>query len=173
MHSLYEPFLKYLPVQATILDLGCGSGRDTLAFKNKGFQVDAVDYSVEMVARARELTGLDVKQLSFYELDAVEKYDGIWACASLLHCERDRLAEVMVRILKALKPNGVCYMSFKYGNTDRKKGGREFTDLDEEQAHALLKLFNNILLLQQWITIDKRIDRSEEWLNILIQKRNV
>ncbi|RZG43314.1 class I SAM-dependent methyltransferase [Acinetobacter wuhouensis] len=172
MHSLYEPFLKYLSVQATILDLGCGSGRDTLAFKNKGFQVDAIDYSVEMVARARGLTGLDVQQLSFYELNAIEKYDGVWACASLLHCERDKLPVVLKKIIDALKPNGVLYMSFKYGNTDREKERRKFTDLDEEQAHALLKSFNNILLLQQWITIDKRIDRTEEWLNILIQKRS-
>ena len=170
MESLYAPFLRYLPEQALILDLGCGSGRDTLAFKNKGYQVTAIDYSAELVKKATDMTGINVRHQSFYELNEVAKYDGIWACASLLHCGRDRLAEVMGRILKALKPNGVCYMSFKYGNTDREKDGRSFTDLNEQQAHDLLKQIDQALLLQQWITVDKRPDRTEEWLNTLIRK---
>ena len=170
MESLYAPFLRYLPEQASILDLGCGSGRDILAFKKKGYQIEAIDYSAELVKKARELTGIEVRQQSFYELNESEKYDGIWACASLLHCDRERLPEVMGRIFKALKLNGVCYMSFKYGNTDREKEGRSFTDLNEQQAHNLLKQIDQALLLQQWITVDKRPKRTEEWLNILIRK---
>lgn len=170
MESLYAPFLRYLPEQASILDLGCGSGRDILAFKNKGYQVEAIDYSAELVKKARELTNIEVRQQSFYDLAENNKYDGIWACASLLHCERDRLTEVLGLIFKALKPNGVCYMSFKYGNTDREKEGRSFTDLNEQQVHDLLKQIDQALLLQQWITVDKRPDRTEEWLNILIRK---
>ncbi|NNG82716.1 class I SAM-dependent methyltransferase [Acinetobacter sp. ANC 5378] len=170
MESLYAPFLRYLPEQASILDLGCGSGRDILAFKKKGYQVEAIDYSAELVKKARELTNIEVRQQSFYDLAENNKYDGIWACASLLHCERDRLTEVLGLIFKALKPNGVCYMSFKYGNTDREKEGCSFTDLNEQQAHDLLKQIDQALLLQQWITVDKRPDRTEEWLNILIRK---
>ncbi|MGY5395211.1 class I SAM-dependent methyltransferase [Acinetobacter haemolyticus] len=171
MESLYAPFLRYLPEHASILDLGCGSGRDTLAFKNLGHQVEAIDYSEELVAKARQLTGLPVQLGSFYELSAQGKYDGIWACASLLHCEREKLSDVLYRILTALKPNGVCYMSFKYGSQDREKDGRSFTDLNEQQAHDLLKGFDQVLLLQQWISIDKRPDRTEEWLNILFKKQ--
>ena len=170
MESLYTPFLRYLPEQALILDLGCGSGRDTLAFKKKGYQVEAIDYSIELVEKARELTGIEVRQQSFYELNEVAKYDGIWACASLLHCERDRLTEVLARILKALKPNGVCYMSFKYGTADREKGGRAFTDLNEEQAQELLDQLNGVRVLKQWITVDQRPDRQEKWLNVLWKK---
>ena len=170
MESLYGPFLRYLPEQASILDLGCGSGRDILAFKKKGYQVEAIDYSAELVKKARELTNIEVRQQSFYDLAENNKYDGIWACASLLHCERDRLTEVLGLIFKALKPNGVCYMSFKYGNTDREKEGRSFTDLNEQQVHDLLKQIDQALLLQQWITVDKRPDRTEEWMNILIRK---
>ena len=170
MESLYAPFLRYLPEQASILDLGCGSGRDILAFKKKGYQVEAIDYSAELVKKARELTNIEVRQQSFYDLAENNKYDGIWACASLLHCERDRLTEVLGLIFKALKPNGVCYMSFKYGNTDREKEGRSFTDLNEQQAHELIKQIDQALLLQQWITVDKRPERTEEWMNILIRK---
>ncbi len=170
MESLYQPFLAELPEGARILDVGCGSGRDTLAFKDKGYQVEAIDYSAELVKKAKELTGIEVRQQSFYELNESEKYDGIWACASLLHCDRDFLPEVMGHIFKALKPNGVLYMSFKYGDSDREKDGRQFTDLNEEQAKALLEQFDNVQQIQQWITVDKRPDRQEKWLNLLLRK---
>ena len=172
MESLYQPFLAELQEGVRILDVGCGSGRDTLAFKNKGYQVDAIDYSEELVKKATRLTGIPIKLKSFYEVDDYEAYDGIWACASLLHCERSRLAEVLEKMVQALKPNGVIYMSFKYGDSDREKDGREFTDLNEHQAEELLSQFKNISLVQQWITIDKRPDRTEEWLNIILKKHD-
>ena len=88
--STIPTFLEQLAHDAYILDLGCGSGRDTLAFKNKGYQVDAIDYSGVLVERASQLTGIAVQQQSFYELDIHDVYDGVWACASLLHCARNR-----------------------------------------------------------------------------------
>lgn len=170
MEILYQPFLEHLPSTARILDLGCGSGRDSLAFKKKGYEVDACDYSEELVKKAHELTGINVQHQSFYDLDEDERYDGIWACASLLHCERDRLTEVLQKMLCALKPNGVIYLSFKYGDSDREKDGREFTDLNEVQAEALLRQFNNVTSIKQWITVDQRPDREEQWLNLLWKK---
>ena len=170
MESLYQPFLAELLEGARILDVGCGSGRDTLAFKNKGYQVDAIDYSEELVKKASRLTGIPIKLKSFYEVDDYEAYDGIWACASLLHCERTRLKEVIGKLVSALKPNGVLYMSFKYGNGDRQKDGRQFTDLDEVQAKALLGQFDRVQQIQQWITIDQRPERQEKWLNLIWKK---
>lgn len=170
MESLYQAFLVHLPNRGYILDLGCGSGRDTLAFKNKGYQVEALDYSKALVEKATALTGIPIRYQSFYDLNDQGIYDGIWACASLLHCERDRLTDVLQSILNALKVNGILYMSFKYGDKDREKDGRKFTDLNEEQAKELLNQFHQIELIKYWITIDQRPDREEKWLNILIKK---
>lgn len=170
MESLYQAFLVLLPNGGHILDLGCGSGRDTLAFRNKGYQVEALDYSEALVEKATALTGIPVRYQSFYDLNDHGIYDGIWACASLLHCERDRLTDVMQSILNALKVNGILYMSFKYGDKDRETDGRKFTDLNEEQAEELLNQFHQIELIKYWITIDQRPDREEKWLNILIKK---
>ena len=171
MQSLYRYFLERLPKDSVILDVGCGSGRDSLAFKQLGYQVYAMDYSIELVKRAKELTGIDVQYRSFYDIDEHNTYDGIWACASLLHCERSRLAEVIGKLITALKPKGVLYMSFKYGNSDREKDGRQFTDLDKVQANTLLGQFDYVHQIQQWITVDKRPDRNEDWLNILLRKQ--
>lgn len=170
MESLYQPFLAGLPESAHILDVGCGSGRDTLAFKNKGYHVEAIDYSEELVKKATRLTGIPVKLQSFYEIDADQAYDGIWACASLLHCERSQLVEVIGKLISVLKPGGVLYMSFKYGNSDREKEGRQFTDLDEAQANDLLEQFDNVQQIQQWITVDQRPERQEKWLNLIWKK---
>jgi SAM-dependent methyltransferase len=169
MESLYQPFFAELPECAYILNVGCGSGRDTLAFKNIGYKVDAIDYSEELVGRATLLTGIKVKLKSFYEIDAHEVYDG--ACASLLHCERNRLVQVVRKLLNALKPDGVLYMSFKYGDSDREKDGRAFTDLNEEQAEALRNQFDDVEHIKKWITVDQRPDRQEKWLNLLWKKR--
>ncbi|NCI77300.1 class I SAM-dependent methyltransferase [Acinetobacter kanungonis] len=171
MESLYQAFIQYLPQDALILDLGCGSGRDTLAFKRKGYRVEALDYSKELVALASHQTGQQVRLESFYDFSDQSKFNGIWACASLLHCERHQLNEVVGRMINALKLNGVLYMSFKYGENDREKDGRQFTDLNEQQAQDLLSALDGVLLLQQWITLDKRPDRTEEWLNILLKKQ--
>ena len=170
MESLYQPFLAELPECAYILDVGCGSGRDTLALKNKGYKIDAIDYSEALVERATVLTGIQVKLQSFYEIDEHEVYDGVWACASLLHCDRNQLVEVVGKLVNALKPNGVLYMSFKYGDSDREKEGRAFTDLNEEQAEALRSQVDHVQQLNQWITIDQRPDRQEKWLNLLWKK---
>lgn len=170
METIYQPFLDNVIRKGKILDLGCGSGRDSLYFKKKGYEVDAFDYSLALVKLAREQTNLPIQHASFYELSVQDKYDGIWACASLLHCERGRLSEVIQRIVTALKNNGICYMSFKYGDKDRELDGRRFTDLNERQSKELLAPFN-ISLVDQWITIDQRPNRSEQWLNILFMKK--
>ena len=170
MDDLYQSFLRYLADDASILDLGCGSGRDALAFKSKGYDVTATDSSKVLMEKAKECTGIHIRLESFYELSDLNRYDGIWACASLLHCERNRLDEVLDKILNALKVNGICYMSFKYGAGDRYIDGRQFTDMDELQTQSLLRKFNNVLLLQQWITVDKRPDQNCDWLNIIIRK---
>ncbi len=173
MRSLYQSFCRYLPKSGIILDVGCGSGRDALYFSQLGYTVDAFDYSESLVELARKNTGLDIQQGSFYDIYANNRYTGIWACASLLHCDRDRLPEVIQKFVNALTDDGICYLSFKYGDQDREKDGRKFTDINELQTHSLLSTNPQILLLQQWISIDKRPDRDEEWLNIIFKKVSV
>lgn len=171
MRTLYTEFLPYIPQGGIILDLGCGSGRDTLYFKQQGYAVEAIDYSIEMVKFARDYTGVAVRQESFYALNQQCRYDGIWACASLLHSERQKLPNVFKRIVTALKVDGYAYLSFKYGCTDRSQNGRFFTDLNEEQLLALLQPLN-VQCIKLWITCDKRIECSTTWLNVIFKKKN-
>lgn len=130
--AIQERFLAELSADAYILDFGCGSGRDTKYFLEKGYLVEATDGSVELCKRASEYTGIWVKQMLFEELDESEKYDGIWACSSILHLNKCVLKDVLKKMAAALKENGVVYTSFKYGDFEGERNGRYFTDFTPE-----------------------------------------
>ncbi|ROP60011.1 methyltransferase family protein [Enterobacter sp. BIGb0383] len=168
MASLYRPFIAALPAQGRVLDAGCGSGRDSRAFAGLGYAVDAFDASPEMVAMAREHSGLAVRQMRFDEVEAVSRYDGIWCCASLLHVSSAELPDAMQRLARALKPGGIWYVSFKYGEGERAKEGRRFTDLNETGLAALVQPLEGIAIRKIWTTADKRPERTETWLNALL-----
>lgn len=164
-------FLFLLPKEALILDFGCGSGRDTKYFLEKGFRVEAADGSEELCRLASAYTGIPVKQMLFQELDETEKYDGIWACASILHLRRDELPEVFMKICRALKRGGILYASFKYGDFEGERNGRYFTDLTEETAEKLLESVPELKIKERWVTGDVRAGRgAEKWLNMILRR---
>jgi len=117
-------FLAQLPPGASILELGCGAGGDTAEMLARGFEVRATDGSPEMADVASKHLGRTVETLLFHELDEVEAYDGVWANACLLHVPRTELADVLARIWRALKAEGVFYASYKEGDGD----GRDTLD---------------------------------------------
>ena len=89
--EIQSRFLKELPEGASILDFGCGSGRDTKVFLEKGYRVDAIDGSEELCKKASTFTGIPVKCMLFQELTVADIYDGVWACASILHLPKKDL----------------------------------------------------------------------------------
>ena len=164
-------FLSRLEPGAAILDFGCGSGRDTKYFLEHGYQVDAIDGSAELCALATEYTGIPVKCRMFQELDEQKKYDGIWACSSILHLSKDELKNVMQRMLCALKNDGVIYTSFKYGTFEGERNGRYFTDFTEKTFDGFLSGIRHVKIEEQWLTGDVRPGReSEQWLNLILRK---
>ena len=170
-YHMQNRFLDKLQVGMYILDLGCGSGRDTKYFLEQGYYVDAVDGSEELCKIANELTGIKVKQMYFHELSEREKYDGIWACASILHLNQDDLEEVMKKMVLAVKTNGIIYTSFKYGTFSGERNGRYFIDMTEKTFSELLQKIPGLEIEEQWITSDVRPGRGEEkWLNLILRK---
>lgn len=165
-------FLSYLNEGNSILDLGCGSGRDTKYFLSKGYKVDATDGSMEICKVASDYTGINVKCLLFNELDEIDKYDGIWACASILHLDRDDLIDVFHRIARALKDNGILYTSFKYSEFEGMRNGRYFTDFTIESFNEFQTNIPEFIIEKKWITSDVRIGREDEkWLNLIMRKK--
>ena len=169
-----DHFLKLLPPYSLILDFGCGSGRDTKYFLSKGYRVDAIDGSEKLVEAASNYTGIEVRRMLFQELNECSKYDGIWACSSILHLSKEELAGVFGRMSVALKSEGIVYTSFKYGEFEGWRNGRYFTDFTEETFAEFVKNIRTLDVEECWITNDVRLDKGEEkWLNLILRKREV
>ena len=166
-----ERFAKMLPAGSRILDFGCGSGRDTKYFLEKGYQVAATDGSAELCRLAGSFTGIKVKEMLFQELDEIGVYDGIWACSSILHLPKQELLPVIRKMCDALKDNGVIYTSFKYGDFEGERNGRYFTDFTEDTFDKFIKVIQELTIEEEWITSDVRPGRGEEkWLNLILRK---
>lgn len=162
-----DKFESYLADGGRILDVGCGSGRDSKAFKQHGFSVVAFDASKEMCKATSELIGQEVLQMKFQEIDFEEEFDGIWACASLLHVTYDELPSVMAKLRKALKSKGIIYVSFKYGTTKMIKGERTFSNFTEATVEKMLNE-TGFEVIECGITCDVRKGREDEkWINAI------
>lgn len=172
--EIQDKFLSLLPSDSWILDFGCGSGRDTKYFLEKGFHVDAVDGSEELCKIASRYTGTEVRQMLFSELDAVDQYDGIWACASILHLPKREQKSVLRKMAAALKVDGVIYTSFKCGEFEGERNGRFFTDFTVETFTDYIQGIERLQVEECWITDDVRPGRGEEkWLNLILRKPDI
>ena len=170
MSALYAEFLPLIPKHGHILDAGCGSARDAMYFKQQGFTVSAFDASENIAKLASNYLQQTVDVKAFQQFSCTNMYDGIWCCASLLHVPKAELPQVFLKLQNALKPNGVLYVSFKYGTQERMHNGREFTDLNENGLTALITHHTELKILKQWQTVDQRPEReSEVWLNALVK----
>lgn len=171
MSVQYGFFLKHLPPKSKILDSGCGSGRDSAFFSSLGFEVTAVDGSAELCRKVKENYGIEALCVRFEDISFSQEFDGIWACASLLHVTKADMPGVLEKVSKALKPSGVLYASFKYGNGERISNGRFFNDYTQQQIDTLFTTQNQLKLLQYLITEDVRLEHAgEKWLNFTARK---
>ena len=166
MSEQYRFFEKHLKGEGTILDIGFGSGRDSLYFKSKGYEVYAIDPEEEFVKHGKELGLQNVFKMNAQEINFVNKFDGIWACASLLHVPSKELKIVFEKCKKALKNGGIIYASFKYGDFEGIRNDRYYIDLNENNIGK----FTNLTILEIEITFDVRPNRNEKWLNIIFKK---
>lgn len=171
VNELQDAFLTRLPIGGYILDFGCGSGRDTKCFVEHGFQVDATDGSEELCKIASAYTGVKVNCMLFQELDETDKYDGIWACSSILHLTKVELLDVFARMIRSLHKDGIIYTSFKYGEFEGMRDNRHFTDFTDASFREYISQISNLSIEKLWITSDVRPGRGDEkWLNLILKK---
>ena len=169
LDALWE-FLSRMKEGGTILDYGSGSGRDSAYFLDKGFSVDSLDGSAEMKAQAERLFGIKVKLASFLSLEEKDKYDGIWAQASILHLEEHDLRVALTLIERALKRDGVFYSSFRKGEEDGYEKGRWYTNMTERRFLSFLPA--SLYVEKIWESQDVRPGVSRTWLSIICRKKS-
>jgi mutator protein MutT len=171
-----KPFQSPNADKQHILDLGCGAGRDSKLFKDAGFTVTALEASKELALLAEEHIGQPVLNMRYQQLQVKNTYDGIWACASLLHCPKSQIEYVMQNCIDALKEGGVFYFSFKYGEGERLDDwGRFFNDYTLESLKALIaKLndneFDELDVIDLWQETELLRGKDQTWINGLVRK---
>jgi SAM-dependent methyltransferase len=171
MSALYEPFLALLPPGGHILDAGCGSGRDALAFKSLGYAVTAFDASPVIAQLATEVIGQSVEVLRLQDMKFDETFDGVWACASLLHVPGSELDAVLSLLTYSLCPGGVLFMSFKWGESEEVRNGRLFNSHTADSLARVLSAHSALAILNLWQTSDQRPGRQDErWVNALVRR---
>ena len=171
MSHLYGPFLESMPENAKILDVGCGPGRDLKYFESLGFKVVGIDPSAEMVRLAREFSNANVIHGKIEDVNFDNEFDGIWACASLLHIPSANLPDVFAKISTLLKLNGVFFCCFKLGQFEGiREDGRYFTYLNDESLTKLVSQVHGLVIQKIWVSNDARDDKSVSWINCLMIK---
>ena len=171
MSHLYKDFLKHIPKGGHILDLGCGSGRDSLEFIKRGYNITAVDGSKELSIAASKIIGQEVIFNKFEDLQLTEKFHGIWACASLLHINKRDLINVIKNISSNLEDNGVFYMSFKYGKGEYiDEKGRYFNCYTEKTFKEMILAVPKLEIIKIYKSEDTIGGRNNlQWLNVLLK----
>lgn len=168
MKEQYGKFEKYLSTNSSILEIGSGSGRDAFYFRNKGYNIFPTDISEELIKLAKEKLNIKIHNVNVLDLDFNNKFDSIWACASLLHINSNDLFNAFKKLNHSMKKGGHMYASFKYGTFEGERNGRFFNDMNESK---ILPFIQNLFEIEEiYITEDVRPDRSEKWLNIIIRK---
>lgn len=171
MSEIIERFVELLPENADVLDLGCGSGRDAIALEEAGCYATLLDGSAEMCKLAEIAADKEVLHMRFDEMEFEEVFDGIWACASLLHVPKNEMDQIMGKVYAALKPEGILYVSFQYGEEERIQDGRFFSDYTQESLEEMLERHGQFEILDIWVSEDAMGREDRQWINALARKR--
>lgn len=174
MSSLYTPFRSLLPQGGRILDAGCGVGRDTRYFIEHGYPVISFDASIEMVKKCREYPHAYCLRLSFEDLDYQEMFDGVWACASLLHLNFDNARRALGRLTNTLKPGGILFVSLRQslnGKESEEVGERYYEYYTESKLEKLISSDFRLEVERIWGSESNLKGDPGRWVNVLARRR--
>lgn len=174
-------FLALLPKNAEILDVGCGGGYKTEYMKEKGFNVEGIDFSEGMIEDAKQkFPDVNFEVFDVYDFDKYpKKFDGIFSQAVLLHIPKERIIEVLEKMKSRLNENGLLYIAVKSTKDNgieeevKKENdyGYEYERFFSYFSQEELKNYFNKIGLE--IIYEKIVDSGpgrSKWINIIGKK---
>lgn len=171
MSHLYPKFADLLPEGGSILDAGCGSGRDLVQFSELGFRVTGLERSPSLAKMAYDLSKCEIIVGSFEDITFTNEFDGIWACASLLHSDKSLLPTILSNFYRALVKDRVLFASVRLGEgVERGSDGRQYTYYNENEFAGFI-VSSGFTINSIWTTLDVIPGRDKlSWLNVLAIK---
>ena len=170
MSEQYQRFLPLLKKGAKILDVGSGSGRDACYFQKHGYQVTALEPSKNLCKEIRKVFSGEIICSDIQNYRPKERYDGIWACASLIHLQEEEILRFFEKIDLYLNDNGVVYVSGKNGiPTGETADGRYFLEFTEGLVGKILAVNDRMKLEELWYSEDVSDRKGFRWMNIILK----
>lgn len=179
--KVVDGFLEKLPASPAVLDAGCGTGRETRIFHDKGTRVVGVDISKGLLEVARrENPGIEFIEANFTELPLEsQSFDGVWSHASLVHLETiEEVRAALSEFNRVLKPGGFLYVLVKEQQGEEKtavvsdslsKHDRFFRYYESEEFAGLLK--EEGFIVGEIEFVEDAHGRTEvSWLRTVVQK---
>lgn len=168
MSHLHDRFLSMLPSAGRILDAGCGSGRDLRVFSERGFRAEGIDASRALAEMAQAYSNTQCKVGRIEDIAAKGCFDGVWACASLLHLSKAKLIPALCRLQQALVPGGIMFASVQEGEGDElMSDGRYFAFYRLEEFLLTVKSAG-FSVVNAWISDDVLQTRpGTRWINVI------
>ena len=171
---LLVTWLKSLPSDARLLDLGCGGGRDAGDLGQRGYRVVGVDRSSALLLAGRRryqslpLVRADLRYLPFQAMS----FDGLWAAASLMHLPKPAARRILTDLYRLVRPGGLFAATVTYGVrsrlvTDGWVPGRYFARWKKDELTRVVRRAG-------WKIIELKIitnrERKGRWLNLIAQR---
>jgi len=178
--SLWSELLSAFANNNKLLEIGCGSGRDASWMLKHGFQVQAIDGSLELIRKALtkhpELEGKIIQVILPSKLPFVDNcFDGIYSIACLMHLELNQINKVLDEIKRVVKPNAPVFISVPINRGDVCNGkddkGRTFTLLKLEKWKTLFNKFN-LITIQTNIRPDGLGRENIDWATFTLRKES-
>lgn len=170
LSRFHKVFERYLDPGSMILDLGCGTGRDSRYFLEGGYRVIPIDGSLKMCGYAECVLGQPVRHLMFDELEYDTVFDGVWASDSLCHVASNDMEGILAKIERALRPGGALYMGLRLGDFEGMRDGRWFCDWTRDSLNSMLMDEGGFTIAEYMETEDVRDDFHDQWINVILKK---
>ena len=170
MDAFRKKFASYLPGEASVIDMGCGSGRDVMAFSDMGHDAVGLDGAKELLKLAEERLEIKTIYADMSDYKAASPYDGIWCCASLIHLNGEEKARLFRNLDRNLKPGGILFISAKDGiETGRDSDGVYTSNCTEKELRKYLE-DAGCEILGTKVTEDAMGRGGVRWLNVFAKK---
>lgn len=170
MKDACNRFLKYLEKGSSILDIGCGSGRDAAYFKKMGYMAEGLEPSEELAALAEKYSGVNIYCSPVQDFVPEKRYEGLFACASLLHLKEEEILDFFKRIGDFAVPGAYIYASGKSGiSTGLASDGRYFTEFTEELLQKILEGNTHLEVAELWYSDDVTGRTDFNWMNYILK----
>lgn len=177
LQELYNEVIQAsrLKMGMKILDVGCGTGRDTRAFIKKGFRVVSIDAAKKMVEYCNKYPFAYCEERKIQDINYFQEFDLVWANALFVHMSEKEMIKILEKLVSALKEDRFLFLSLKSKNVEKDTRNelhdkRKFCFYDKKEVLAqIIKVYPNLELVESSMNKSRLEGSNDNWINFLFR----